>query len=148
MSATAAGLAGTWNGQEDTGEPYTFVFTGTDWSLTNDAGDDWQHGTYTLNDNSNPKQLDLYITGSADNQFIAKTALFIYKIEGTIMTLTGGEPGSDYRPSDFSEGGTTRTFVVSNEDMETDDNSGDTQKCDDCNQARVYINCFVSTVMD
>ncbi len=148
MSATAAELTGTWNGQEDSGEPYTFVFTGTDWSLTNDAGDNWQQGTYTYNINADPKQMNLYISAGSDNQLIAKTALYIYKIEGKTLTLTGSEPGSSYRPSDFSEGGMTRTFIVTNEDMQTDDSSDDTKNSKAKDNVRVYVNCFLNTVLN
>jgi hypothetical protein len=98
-----------------------------------------------MNDRANPKQLDLYINGSSDNQFIAEIALFIYKIEGNTLTLTGSEPGDSYRPSDFSEGGATQTFIVTNEDMDRDETPDNKESSDDDDNVKVYVNCFVDT---
>jgi len=141
----AAELSGTWTGTDDTGEPYTFFFTSTNWSLTNDIGDNWHEGTYTFNDNSKPKQIDLFFTNSAENQFIEKTALYIYKIEKKTLTLTGSDPGNNYRPSEFSEGGATQTFIVVNEDMVTDETPDNEEHSDD-DKVKVYMNCFVGMV--
>jgi uncharacterized protein (TIGR03067 family) len=150
LAATAytAELSGTWEGTDNTGEPYTIVFTATDWSITHDSGGDWQKGTYTANDNTNPKQLDLYITGSSDNEFISKIALFIYKIDGNTLTLTGSEPGDSYRPLEFSEGNETRTFIVTDEDRDTDEKPDNAEHSDDDDKVKVYINCFVDLIME
>ena len=148
VTTYAVELTGTWTGTEDTGEPYTFVFSETDWSMTHDGDGDWQQGTYTTNDNASPKQLDLYITGSSDNQSIAEIALFIYKIEGNTLTLTGSEPGDSYRPSEFSEGGASRTFMVTNEEMDKDETPDSKENSDDDDNVKVYVNCFVGAVQD
>jgi len=146
-AAYAAGLIGTWTGTEDTGAMYTFVFDAGSWSMTDDAGAEWCEGTYTYNDNADPGLLDLYVTDSAYPQFIGQTALYIYKIEGDTLTLTGSDPGSDYRPSGFSEGGATRTFVVVNENPVPDDDTDDTHDSND-NNVKVYVNCFIGEILE
>lgn len=146
--AAASDITGTWTGQEDGGEPVVFVFTSTDWSYTNEAGDDWQRGTYTFNENSDPRQLDLYISAASDNRWITRTALFIYKIDGNQMTLSGSEPGSGTRPVGFSGDAAVRTFILTNDDLPDDggsDHSNDDSEHDQDN-VKVYVNCFITTL--
>lgn len=146
-AAYADGLIGTWSGMEDTGETYTFVFGAGSWSMTNEAASEWLEGTYTYNDNADPGHLDLYVTDSALPQFTRQTALYIYKINDNALTLTGSAPGSDYRPSSFSEGGETRTFVVFNENPKPDDDSSSADDSNDEENVRVYITCFIGELL-
>jgi len=50
--------------------------------------------------------------------------LFIYKIEGNTLTLTGSEPGIDYRPVTFGESGDSRTYTGPLHDTNDDDSGG------------------------
>jgi uncharacterized protein (TIGR03067 family) len=136
-AAAAAELIGTWTGTDAAGAACTIVFGATEWSITRDDGTEWQRGTYTFNDNADPKRLDLYITGSSENEAIAQTALFIYNVEGNTLTLSGGQPGDGYRPAGFAEGGTTQRYTV------TGGASDDTDRSDDDDKLDVYVNCFV-----
>lgn len=142
----AADLSGAWTGSENSGVPCTFVFGTVDWSLTLGDGSEWYDGSYTFNDNVTPKQLDLYVTDSFNETFIAKTALYIYKIEGDTLTLTGSDPGTAYRPGRFSEGGATRTFTVVNETPDSNDSQNNSSHSDSNDHVEVYVNCFVHTL--
>jgi uncharacterized protein (TIGR03067 family) len=142
----AAGLSGTWSGSENTGVPCTFVFGAADWSLTVGDGSEWYAGTYTFNDNTAPKQLDLHVTESFNDTFIEKTALYIYNIQGDTLTLSGSDPGSAYRPGGFSEGGLTRTFTVINENPASNDSQDGSSHSDSDDHVEVYVNCFIQTL--
>jgi uncharacterized protein (TIGR03067 family) len=144
----AADLSGTWTGSDDAGASCTFVFTAADWSLTVGDGSEWYDGTYTFNDNTAPKQLDLYVVDSFNEAFIEKTALYIYNIEGDTLTLTGSDPGTAYRPVSFSEGGTTRTFTVANEAPAANDSQDGSTRSDSDDHVEVYLNCFLQTLQN
>ncbi len=114
-------LEGTWIGQEDTGEPFTFAFTGNNWSANDSDSSEWYNGTFTNNPNNDPKELDLLVEDCFSAGYIGDTALFIYKIEGNVLTLTGSEPGDTYRPVSLGESGNPRNYTGTLQDTNADD---------------------------
>jgi uncharacterized protein (TIGR03067 family) len=121
-------LEGTWIGQEDTGEPFTFIFTGNDWSSNNSDSSEWYNGTASSNPNTDPKELDLLVEDCFSAGYIGNTSLAIYKIEAGVLTLTISEPGLTYRPVSFGESGNPRTYTGSlqgsNDDPDDDGGGG------------------------
>ena len=103
-------LEGTWIGLEvqhptsvSLGD-WTFIFSGNEMNVTaplpNPA--EWYLGTYSINTQVNPKQVDLAITDCSLSSYIGTTAKGIYKIENdTTLTYSGCGPGNPGRPSSF-----------------------------------------------
>ena len=101
-------LQGTWNGQEVgttitgssslTIEGTKLVFHGAD---TNE----WYKATFTLREDTTPKQFEAVITDCPVPQYVGKTGHAIYKIEDGKFTLTGNEPGNPVVPASFDAQG-------------------------------------------
>jgi hypothetical protein len=102
-------IQGTWKGQE--------VRDGhaeSSWLLLSSPDVDFKgvhesyRGTYTVNENANPKQLTAVITQCSDARYVGKTANAIYKlIPGRAghdtLIITGNEPGDPEMPSGFGD---------------------------------------------
>jgi len=115
-------LEGTWIGQEvqhstvvSLGD-WTFIFSGNEMDVTappwNPA--EWYLGTYSINTQVNPKQVDLAITDCSLSSYIGTTAKGIYKIENdTTLTYNGCQPGNPARPSSFLDTSeNARSFIL------------------------------------
>ena len=92
-----AALQGTWSGRElgaSPEAPRTLVISGSHFEYRGGNPDDWGKGTFTLREDTQPKQLLLALTESDYPQYIGKTAGIIYKIEDGMLTAAASEPGS------------------------------------------------------
>ena len=69
-------------------------------------------GTVTLNNKTNPKQVDFKINNCSQPEYNGATSLGIYKLEGNKLTLVASEPGSMYRPAYFESGGDAMIFPL------------------------------------
>ena len=110
-------LEGTWVGYEVGGllGDWTFIVSGNEMDVTapslNPA--EWYLGTYSINIQVNPKQVDLAITDCSLSNYIGTTAKAIYKIENNTWTYTGYGPGNPDRPSSFFDtSGFARSFLL------------------------------------
>ena len=101
-------LQGTWSGQEvgakTQGSP-SLVLDGTKLEYHGANPQEWYKATYTLREDTTPKQLDVVVTDCPFAQYVGKTAHAIYKIEGGKLTLTGNEPGNPAVPASFDTQG-------------------------------------------
>ena len=113
-------LEGIWNGTDNYSDSIMRIynFSGSDFNYTedghtNDEDGEWYVGTFSINTQTNPKQIDAVIIDCFPNgsEYLGETALGIYKIEGNTLTLASHEPGVPTRPSSFSGGG-TRVWVL------------------------------------
>ncbi len=100
-------LEGNWEGSdssdsENPGGTAVLILSGSNFDLTASEKSEWYKGTYTINKSVVPKQVDFNIIESSESQFVGKTSLCIYKIEGNILTITANGPGDTTRPSSFS----------------------------------------------
>ena len=108
-------LEGTWIGNDLTwvfsGSAYsatwTFDISGSEMDIVGPS--EWYVGTFSINTQTNPKQLDLVITDCVAPEYIGTTALAIYNIYDNVLTFVGNEPGSTNRPANFTEG---RVFIL------------------------------------
>jgi uncharacterized protein (TIGR03067 family) len=101
-------LQGTWSGQEAganiEGSP-SLTFDGTKMEFHGANPQEWYKATYTLREDTTPKQLEAVVTDCPVPQYVGKTAHAIYKIEDGRFTLTGNEPGNPTVPASFDAPG-------------------------------------------
>jgi uncharacterized protein (TIGR03067 family) len=66
---------------------------------------EWYKASYTLREDTTPKQLDAVVTDCPMARYVGKTAHAIYKIEAGKFTLAGNEPGNPAVPAGFDAPG-------------------------------------------
>ncbi len=97
-------LQGKWTGQEVGSQvpgASSLVIDGTKLEFVGADTNEWYKATFTLRDDTTPKQFVAVITDCPVPQFIGKTSHAIYKIENGKFTLTGNEPGNPAVPGSF-----------------------------------------------
>jgi len=72
---------------------------------------EWYKATFTIREDTTPKQLTAVITDCPAPPYIGKTSYAIYKIENGTFTLVGSEPGKTTPPTSFDGGDGARKFV-------------------------------------
>jgi uncharacterized protein (TIGR03067 family) len=104
-------IQGTWKGVEVGGSEDTAVLTiaGHDLECRGANPNDWYKGTFTLREDSTPRQCVLAITGCPLPDYVGKTCLAIYQIADGTLTMAGNEPGNPNAPAAFGAEG-SRTF--------------------------------------
>lgn len=108
----SATLQGKWEGEEIGNNPGPCYLTVSGKDLEFRAADpnEWYKGTFTLKEDANPRQVVLVVTGCSADQYVGKTALAIYRIEGGTLTISGNEPGNPEAPAAF-DSPDSRRFV-------------------------------------
>lgn len=106
-------LSGTWGGHEvgrgKEGEP-SVMFTETTLEFRGANPQEWYEATYTLQEDTDPKRIDLVVTDCPFPNYVGQTAHGIYKIEDSKLIMTGNEPGNPDVPMSFDQPG-ARQFV-------------------------------------
>jgi uncharacterized protein (TIGR03067 family) len=100
----SATLQGLWKGEEigrSPTAPASLLISGSTLEYRGDHPDDWCKGTFTLREDSQPKQLVGVLTECGVPDYVGKTVYSIYRIEAGTLTLTGNEPGNPEVPRDF-----------------------------------------------
>jgi uncharacterized protein (TIGR03067 family) len=99
----AATLQGKWEGEEIGNNPGPCYLTvsGKDMEFRAADPNEWYKGTFTLREDTNPRQVILVITGCSADQYVGKTTYAIYRLEGGTLTITGNEPGNPDVPAAF-----------------------------------------------
>lgn len=100
-------LQGAWQGsqkgQSQAGDSLTLSGDKLEFHTAN--GQEWYKGTFTLHEDTNPKQMTVVITDCAAPQYVGKTANAIYRIENGTLTIAAYEPGNAAIPTSFSAQG-------------------------------------------
>ena len=102
-SSTAA-LQGTWKGRElgvSPGTPRELVISGTHLEYRGADENDWGSGTFTLREDTLPKQLLIALTDCGAAQYVGKTVCLIFKLEQGTLTVAANEPGNPVAPLSF-----------------------------------------------
>jgi uncharacterized protein (TIGR03067 family) len=101
-------LLGKWSGHEvgaETQGSPSVTFEGTKLEFHGANTQEWYKATFTLREDTTPKQLEAVVTECPAPQYVGKTAHAIYKIENGKLTLTGNEPGNPAVPESFNAPG-------------------------------------------
>ena len=110
-------LIGVWNGTEVNNDSLVAImeFTSNEFNYTSFLGDgslfESMAATYTINDDGDDGQIDIYIISSfvnlddiPDNSYSGLTSLGIFEINSDTLTFAGTEPGLGIRPTSFNQG--------------------------------------------
>jgi uncharacterized protein (TIGR03067 family) len=103
-----ATLQGTWQGREIGGKTEGvcyFVVSGNNAEFRGADTNEWIKGTFSLREDTNPRQFVCLTTACSYPPHIGKTVYAIYRIEGGTVKLTGNEPGNPDVPSGFDASG-------------------------------------------
>ena len=107
-------LQGMWKGQEiggPAGGLCSFIISGTVLEFRGADTKEWYKGTFTLREDTNPRQVVAVITECPFPQYMGKTTHAIYRVEGGTLTVAANEPGNPEVPADFDARG-ARHFVL------------------------------------
>jgi uncharacterized protein (TIGR03067 family) len=102
-ATVSTAFEGSWKGRDATpGHEGTvsLTFSGQSLEFHGTGTDDWLKGTFTVREDTNPKQFVGTVTDCAAPENIGKKAYAIYKIEGDTLTIAGYPLGdSDFPPA-------------------------------------------------
>jgi uncharacterized protein (TIGR03067 family) len=109
VKSDLATIQKSWNGQERgraLGQTNMLVLSGNNLEFHGANPQEWYKGTFTLHEDTTPKQMIVVITDCPAPQYIGKTANAIYRIENGTLTIAGNEPGNPAMPATFDAPGT------------------------------------------
>jgi uncharacterized protein (TIGR03067 family) len=100
-------LQGKWQGFQNgqSNVVGTLSLSGKNLDFHSADGKEWYIGTFTLHEDSNPKQMIVAITESSEPKCVGKTANAIYRFENKTLTIAGNEPGNAAVPASFDAPG-------------------------------------------
>lgn len=110
-------LEGRWIGFQG-GHPdatCTLVISGTQLDYRGAQSNDWCRGSFVLNEEAQPMQLDLTMQAISDPDYVGKTALGIYELKGGELRVAVAEPGSGQRPANLAGEQGVRVFSFKRE---------------------------------
>ena len=106
-------LQGTWIGQNvNMGGECMMTISDSNFYFEALDAEVWYKGTFVLNEEVTPKQMDSTIDNCLIEQYKGTTARAIYKIEKDTFTFAGIEPGVDARPTDFVASDEVQVFTL------------------------------------
>src|SRR5690349_17935506 len=108
QNSDSAVLQGTWKGNEirsNAKGSASLVLSGANLEFRGADTNEWYKATFTLREDTNPKQLVAVITECPAPQYVGKTANAIYRVENGTLTITGNEPGNPVMPATFDAPG-------------------------------------------
>jgi uncharacterized protein (TIGR03067 family) len=108
---------GSWHGHETTpgqqGQA-SLIASGQSLEFHGAEGNDWLKATFSLRDDTNPKEWVGIITDCAQSEYVGKKAYAIYSLENGTLTIAGNEPGNSEIPKTFDASG-SRGFVFNHD---------------------------------
>jgi uncharacterized protein (TIGR03067 family) len=100
----SATLQGTWETQAggENKEMSSLVLSGNNLEFHLNTNQ-WYKGTFTLREDTMPKQMVVTITECPFTQYVGKTSQAIYQIENGALTIAVNEPGNPKVPTSFDD---------------------------------------------
>ncbi len=87
----------------------SLVISGKNYEFRDDADTNvWYKGTFSLREDTTPRQYIAVISECPFPQYVGKTSMAIYRMEGGTLTITGNEPGNSTVPLAFDTPGAAR----------------------------------------
>ena len=98
-------MQGSWKGTEVGGEDNaaSLVVSGRKMEYHGANPKDWYKGTFTLRENTNPKQCVFEVVECASPDYVGKNGNAIYELEGGVLKIAGNEPGKPEMPTSFDD---------------------------------------------
>jgi uncharacterized protein (TIGR03067 family) len=101
----SARLQGSWDGEALQGEPrhhVSFIISGNNYEFRDETDKNvWYKGTFSLRQDSMPRQFVALVSECPFPQYVGKTSMAIYRVEGDTLTIAGNEPGKPDAPAGF-----------------------------------------------
>jgi uncharacterized protein (TIGR03067 family) len=105
QKSDVAALQGKWTGRAIQGDPEhqcSFVISGRNYDFRDETDTNvWYKGTFTLREDTTPRQFIGAISECPFPQYVGKTSMAIYRLENGTLTITGSEPGNPAPPPAF-----------------------------------------------
>jgi len=79
----------------------SFVISGKTFDFRASDTNIWYKGTFSLREDTTPKQYIAVIGECAFPQYVGKTSMAIYQMKDGTLTITGNEPGNPAAPTAF-----------------------------------------------
>lgn len=108
VKSDLATLQKSWHGEEGGGpggQTNSLILSGNNLEFHGANPQEWYKGTFTLREDTNPKQMIVTITDCPAQQYIGKVSNAIYKIENGNLIIAGNEPGNPAVPASFDAPG-------------------------------------------
>ena len=110
----AASLQGTWSGHEVSANAgpgaCSMIIQGNKLEFHGADPREWYKATFTLREDTTPKQETAVITDCPFPQYVGKTDHAIYEVQNGTLTFAGNEPGDPAVPTSFDDPN-SRKFV-------------------------------------
>ena len=88
----------------------TLTISGAQFDYRGAQSNDWCRGTFVVNEQTQPKQIDMAIQEIAVQQYLGKTIPAIFELNGDELKVAAAEPGSAVRPASLGGGQGIRVF--------------------------------------
>ncbi len=137
----AAEIVGHWLEKNQAGNTIYFFFGPEDDFFIEDEAS-WIQGTYTIEPDATPGQLDLFIQDGSHVEDVGKTVRYLYDIDDDLLTLSGTDQGRTHHPTtlEVANPAGNSVFIGINTDPSDEDDE------DDDITWNVYASCFVMRV--
>jgi hypothetical protein len=98
-------LQGSWKERVIQGNPEhecSLIISGHNYEFRDDTDASvWYTGTFSLRENTTPRQYIALISECPFPQYVGKTSMAVYRIEAGTLTIAGNEPGKPAAPLAF-----------------------------------------------
>lgn len=105
-------IQGAWEGRVLQGNPQhqcSFVVSGRNYEFRDETDTSvWYRGTFSLREDTQPRQFIAVISECPFRQYVGKTSMAVYRMNGDTLTIAANEPGISEAPNSFDATGAFR----------------------------------------